>query len=126
MTKANTSQLAARAIAVLACGALTALPTASVAQPAAPTALSNSAAPDGSPALPKETTITQKSAVVAAGSDSVIRGEERVQGRLASARVGSSAASSYLIIDPNAGQTDRAASNAGKRVVPSQWEVFRF
>jgi hypothetical protein len=82
-------------------------------------------APDGAPALPKETTISQKSATSGAELDSVVRSEERVEGRLASARVGG-AGNAYLIVDPNAGRTDRAASNSGKRVTPSQWELFRF
>ncbi|TAG00147.1 MAG: hypothetical protein EAZ43_14280 [Betaproteobacteria bacterium] len=95
------------------------------AAPAAPANSANSSAPDGSPALPKETTISQKSVTPSSELDSVVLSEERVEGRLASARVGG-AANSYLIVDPNAGRTDRAASNSGKRVTPSQWQLFRF
>jgi hypothetical protein len=92
-------------------------------------------APDGSPQLPRETVVSDKSvdpktetgaASVNGGANSVIQSEERVQGRLASARVGVGAAPSYLIVDPNAGKTDRAANSGTRRVTPSQWELFRF
>jgi hypothetical protein len=90
-------------------------------------------APDGSPQLPRETVVSDKSVdpktetgAASGGANSVIQSEERVQGRLASARVGVGAAPSYLIVDPNAGKTDRAANSGTRRVTPSQWELFRF
>jgi hypothetical protein len=92
-------------------------------------------APDGSPQLPREAVVSDKSVNPKAetgavggngGANSVIQSEERVQGRLASARVGVGAAPSYLIVDPNAGKTDRAANSGTRRITPSQWELFRF
>lgn len=56
-----------------------------------------------------------------ARGETVERGEERIESRLAVIRE-----RGYTITDPNAGRYDRAASNGQRRVTPSMWQVFRF
>lgn len=104
---------------------LSAICGVAVAQtPAAPARVD---APDGAPELSAEKNINNTS-VTAPGksSVSVIVEEERVQGRLANARVSVGGARSYTVVDPNAGRTDRQADNGGKRISPSLWQLFRF
>ncbi len=83
--------------------------------------------PDGAPELVAEKNVSNTS-VTAPGkaSASVIIEEERVQGRLANARISVGGGKGYTVVDPNAGRTDRQADNGGKRVNPSLWELFRF
>jgi hypothetical protein len=84
-------------------------------------------APDGAPQLPRETVVSDKSSDPKSEvRGSIIESTERVQGRLATERVSTGGGQSYLIVDPNAGRVDRAATNSGRRTVPSQWELFRF
>ena len=83
--------------------------------------------PDGAPELVVEKNVSNTSVTAPAkASSSVIVDEERVQGRLANAHVRVGAAKGYTVVDPNAGRTDRQPDNAGKRVNPSLWELFRF
>ena len=84
-------------------------------------------APDGAPELVVEKNVSNTSVTAPLkASSSVIVEEERVQGRLANAHVRVGAAKGYTVVDPNAGRTDRQPDNAGKRVNPSLWELFRF
>ena len=84
-------------------------------------------APDGAPELVVEKNVSNTSVTAPAkAASSVIVEEERVQGRLANAHVRVGAAKGYIVVDPNAGRTDRQPDNAGKRVNPSLWELFRF
>ena len=101
------------------------------AQPAQSPAQASTAArvdaPDGAPQLAKETSISNTSTAVGRSSDSVVTvDEERIQGRLASAKVSVGGGRSYTVVDPAAGRNDRQADNAGKRVSPSLWELLRF
>jgi hypothetical protein len=83
--------------------------------------------PDGAPQLPAEKVISsQASAPTARPAGHIVVEEERIQGRLASARVSVGGARSYTIIDPAVGRADRQPDNGGKRVSPSLWELFRF
>ena len=112
-------------VAALSAFALNFVVCASYAQtPAAPARVD---VPDGAPELVVEKNVsnTSTSAPVKA-STSVIVEEERVQGRLATARISVGGGKGYTVVDPNAGRTDRQADNAGKRVNPSLWELFRF
>ena len=113
------------ALAVLSVLTLNVVICAAFAQtPASPARVD---APDGAPELVVEKNVSNTS-VTAPGkaSTSVIVEEERVQGRLANAHVRVGAAKGYTVVDPNAGRTDRQPDNAGKRVNPSLWELFRF
>jgi hypothetical protein len=84
-------------------------------------------APDGAPELTAEKNVSNTSvAAPAKVPSSVIVEEERVQGRLANARVSVGGRRGYTVVDPNAGRTDRQTDNGGKRVSPSLWELFRF
>jgi hypothetical protein len=84
-------------------------------------------APDGAPQLTKESTISNTSTAVGRSSEAVVTvDEERVQGRLATAKVSVAGGKGYTVVDPAAGHTDRPAGNAGKRVSPSLWELLRF
>jgi hypothetical protein len=84
-------------------------------------------APDGAPQLAKETTISNSSTAVGRSSDAAVTvEEERVQGRLATAKVSVAGGKGYTVVDPAAGSNDRAAGNAGKRISPSRWELLRF
>ncbi len=95
------------------------------ASPASPPARID--APDGAPELTAEKTVSNTSTnAPGKSSGSVIIEEERVQGRLANARVSVGGARGYVVVDPNAGRTDRQPDNSGKRVSPSLWELFRF
>lgn len=112
-------------VAVLSVLALNVVLGASFAQtPASPARVD---APDGAPELVVEKNVSNTSVTAPAkASGSVIVEEERVQGRLANAHVRVGTAKGYTIVDPNAGRTDRQPDNAGKRVNPSLWELFRF
>jgi hypothetical protein len=87
--------------------------------------------PDGSPSLPRDTAINQSTAeTLARGRDAtrtegddapIASSEERIESRLAVIRTGRA-----TVTDPNVGRYDRAASNTGKRVAPTLWELFRF
>jgi len=82
--------------------------------------------PDGAPSVDPQATITERS--TAAASVAAVGGrvqEERLQGRLASARV-SVGPFAYRVVDPAVGQFDRRADNGGRRVTPSLWELLRF
>jgi len=84
-------------------------------------------APDGAPELVAEKVISsQTSAPAAKLAGSVVVDEERIQGRLANARVSVGGARGYIIVDPAVGRADRQADNGGKRISPSLWELFRF
>ena len=83
--------------------------------------------PDGAPELVVEKNVSNTSVTAPVkASASVIIEEERVQGRLANARISVGGGKGYTVVDPNAGRTDRQADNGGKRVNPSLWELFRF
>jgi hypothetical protein len=86
--------------------------------------------PDGSPQLPAEKVVSNTSTIAVArspgGAGSVIVEEERIQGRLANARISVGGNRGYTVVDPNAGRADRQPDNGGKRVSPSLWELFRF
>lgn len=84
-------------------------------------------APDGAPELNSEKNVSNTSVTAPVkASASVILEEERVQGRLANARISVGGGKGYTVVDPGAGRTDRQADNGGKRVSPSLWELFRF
>lgn len=83
--------------------------------------------PDGAPQLAAEKVISSQSQTgVAKAAGNVIVEEERIQGRLANARVSVGGSRGYTVIDPAAGRVDRQADNGGKRVSPSLWELLRF
>lgn len=91
--------------------------------------------PDGSPQLAPEKFISNTSTGVTGASNpgrsaisasTVVTSEERIQGRLASARVSVGGAKGYTVVDPDAGRTDRQSDHGGKRLSPSIWELFRF
>ena len=88
--------------------------------------------PDGAPQLAQEKIIGNTSSGTAGASNpgrsvsTVIVNEERIQGRLASARVSVGGAKGYTVVDPDAGRADRQSDNGGKRLSPSLWELFRF
>ena len=83
--------------------------------------------PDGSPQLANEKVVSNTSVVTPGkGGASVIVDEERVQGRLSSAHVSFAGSKGYTIVDPNAGRTNRDATNGSKRVTASPWELLRF
>ena len=111
------------ALTVISCAAFAQSPAA----PAAPVAPTRTDVPDGAPELKAEKTVSNTSvSAPAKASASVIVEEERVQGRLAQARVSVGGGKAYTVVDPNVGRTDRQADNGGKRVSPSLWELFRF
>lgn len=92
-----------------------------------PAAAERAEVPDGSPQLAAEKSVSNTSTTAKSRSEgSVIVEEERVQGRLANARISVGGGRAYSIVDPNAGRVDRQADNGGKRVTPSLWELFRF
>ena len=105
-------------------------PAAPVKVPAA--VPSQNEVPDGAPQLAPEKVISNTSAAVTGASNagrserSVIVNEERIQGRLATASVSVGGAKGYMVVDPDAGRSDRQPSNGGKRLSPSLWELFRF
>jgi hypothetical protein len=79
-------------------------------------------APDGSPTLPRDLSINQKtSASDADGTVVAEPREERIESRLAVIRTGRA-----TITDPNVGRYDRAATAGTRRVSPAMWEIFRF
>lgn len=83
--------------------------------------------PDGVPTLAADKGVDGRSAASIsreAADDSV--NEERIQGRLATARVSVGGGRTYSVVDPSAGRFDRQADNAGRRVTPALWELFRF
>jgi electron transfer flavoprotein alpha subunit len=114
--------------AALSACALNVMVCAAFAQtPAAPIAPTRVDVPDGAPELVTEKNVSNTSvAAPVKASASVIVEEERVQGRLANARISVGGGKGYTVVDPNAGRTDRQAGNSGKRVNPSLWELFRF
>lgn len=121
---ATTIRLKARVFAgsVLAVSAFTTLSHAqAVSEPA------RVDVPDGAPTLPAEKIVSNQSQAVATKqTGSVIVEEERIQGRLANARVNMGGAKGYTVVDPGVGRADRQSDNGGKRVSPSLWELFRF
>jgi|GEM_PF-1251434 len=88
--------------------------------------------PDGSPQLEQEKVVSNTSTGATGASNpgrsasSVVVNEERIQGRLASARVSVGGAKGYTVVDPDAGRVDRQSDNGGKRLSPSLWELLRF
>lgn len=119
----RSKQLSALVLSLVCCAAFAQTP----ALPAVPATPARSDVPDGAPELAAEKTVSNTSVTAAPkASASVIVEEERVQGRLANAHVRVGGAKGYTVVDPNAGRTDRQADNAGKRVNPSLWELFRF
>ena len=103
------------------------------AAPAAPAAApSQTEVPDGSPQLAQEKSIGNTSTGTTGASNpgrsssTVVVNEERIQGRLSSARVSVGGAKGYTVVDPDAGRADRQSDHGGKRLSPSIWEVFRF
>ena len=112
-------------LAVLSVCAINAAVCAAFAQsPASPARVD---VPDGAPELVVEKNVSNTSTTAPAkASAGVIVEEERVQGRLANARISVGGGKGYTVVDPNAGRTDRQPDNAGKRVNPSLWELFRF
>lgn len=122
----NVTRLGAGVVVVAAISASCAFAqTAPVANPAV--APARVEAPDGSPQLAKETSISNTSTGVGRSTELAISvDEERVQGRLSSAKVSVSGGKGYTVVDPAAGRVDRPASNAGKRISPPVWELLRF
>ena len=105
----------------------------SATAPAAPAAApSHTEVPDGSPQLAQEKSIGNTSTGTTGASNpgrsssTVVVNEERIQGRLSSARVSVGGAKGYTVVDPDAGRADRQSDHGGKRLSPSIWEVFRF
>ena len=103
------------------------------AAPAAPAAApARTEVPDGSPQLAQEKSIGNTSTGTTGASNpgrsssTVVVNEERIQGRLSSARVSVGGAKGYTVFDPDAGRTDRQSDNGAKRLTPSIWELFRF
>ena len=103
------------------------------AAPAAPAAApAQTEVPDGSPQLAQEKSIGNTSTGTTGASNpgrsssTVVVNEERIQGRLSSARVSVGGAKGYTVFDPDAGRTDRQSDNGAKRLTPSIWELFRF
>jgi hypothetical protein len=125
----HASRLLAFALAVACCAAFAQTPAArdKTDVPATALATTRTDVPDGAPELAAEKTVSNMS-ITAPGkaSTSVIVDEERVQGRLANAHVRVGGTKGYTVVDPSAGRTDRQADNAGKRLSPSLWELFRF
>ncbi len=118
---------------VLAASVFAQSATAPAAPVAAPAAQSpQTEVPDGSPQLAQEKVISNTSSGTTGSStqgrlaSTVIVNEERIQGRLASARVSVGGAKVYTVVDPGAGRSDRQSDNGGKRLSPSIWELFRF
>ena len=126
---AFTSRLSAN-IAAFAAAVGLALSSSVFAQPAA--APSQTEVPDGSPQLAQEKVIGNTSSAATGSANqgrsasTVIVNEERIQGRLASARVSVGGAKGYTVVDPDVGRSDRQPDNGGKRLSPSLWELFRF
>lgn len=84
-------------------------------------------APDGAPQLAAEKVISnQSSAPAGKPAGNITVEEERIQGRLANARVSVGGGRSYTIVDPGVGRSDRQPDNGGKRISPSLWQLFRF
>ena len=103
------------------------------AAPAAPAAApAQTEVPDGSPQLAQEKSIGNMSTGTTGASNpgrsssTVVVNEERIQGRLSSARVSVGGAKGYTVFDPDAGRTDRQSDHGAKRLTPSIWELFRF
>lgn len=112
-------------LAVLSVWALNVVVCSAFAQ--APASPARAAVPDGAPELVVEKNVSNTSTTTSAKVPvGVIVEEERVQGRLANARISVGGGKGYSVVDPNAGRTDRQPDNAGKRVNPSLWELFRF
>lgn len=117
---------AAMAVSILASVAFAQTPAAQAA-PALPPSGERVEAPDGSPQLANEKLVSNASVVTSVrGGASVIVDEERVQGRLSAAHVSIAGSKGYTIVDPNAGRTNRDATNGSKRVTASLWELLRF
>lgn len=116
------SQYAKRTlVGIVVFGVFTALAGAQAAETA------RTEVPDGAPQLAAEKVInSQSQTTVTRGGASVIVEEERIQGRLANAKISVGGGKGYMIVDPAAGRVDRQSDNGGKRVSPSLWEVFRF
>lgn len=116
------------AVAVLSAVVLNVIVCAAFAQTSAiPVAPTRVDVPDGAPELLVEKNVSNTSVTTPIRAPaSVIVEEERVQGRLANARISVGGGKGYTVVDPNAGRTDRQADNGGKRVTPSLWELFRF
>lgn len=84
-------------------------------------------APDGAPTLAAEKGVDSRTvAATAREATSLSVSEERIQGRLANARVSVGGGRAYTVVDPSAGRFDRQADNAGRHVAPALWELFRF
>ena len=117
-------------VAAFAAAVGLALSSSVFAQSAA--APSQTEVPDGSPQLAQEKVIGNTSSGATGSANqgrsasTVIVSEERIQGRLASARVSVGGAKGYTVVDPDAGRSDRQSDNGGKRLSPSLWELFRF
>jgi hypothetical protein len=108
-------------IAVAFCAATTLVHAQSAGEP------SRVEVPDGAPQLAAEKVISNQSSIpVAKPTGNITVEEERIQGRLANARVSVGGARGYTIVDPAVGRADRQQDNGGKRVSPSLWELFRF
>ena len=119
----RSKQLSAFVLSLACCAAFAQTP----AVPAVPATPARIDVPDGAPELAADKTVNNTSVTATPkASASVIVEEERVQGRLANARISVGGAKGYTVVDPNAGRTDRQADNGGKRVSPSLWELFRF
>lgn len=88
-----------------------------------PPPVAASEAPDGSPSLPKDTSITNVTADTIARDAGVsqVGSEERIESRLAVIRNGRA-----TVTDPNVGRYDRVQANGQRRVTPTMWQVFRF
>jgi hypothetical protein len=127
-TFAKTCSCAWAAFAASATFAAFAQTSAAPAPPSTPTAAPAKAAeaPDGSPSLTRDTSITHTTAESlpreAERQDGVAESsEERIESRLAVIRSGRT-----TVTDPNVGRYDRAAGNGVRRVTPSMWQIFRF
>lgn len=83
--------------------------------------------PDGVPTLAADKGVDGRSAAsISREAADVSVNEERIQGRLATARVSVGGGRTYSVVDPSVGRFDRQADNAGRRVTPALWELFRF
>lgn len=120
------SRYAAIAVSVSASVAFAQTPAIAVA-PALPSSGERVEVPDGSPQLTNEKIVSNASvSAPGKGGVSVMVEEERVQGRLSAAHVSVGGSKGYSIVDPNAGRTNRDATNGSKRVTASLWELLRF
>jgi hypothetical protein len=128
--KTPSNALTVLSVALLAT-TMASLATAQTNAPPKKTEPARAEVPDGSPALPRDTTINQTTSATLAReraegalepvAPDAASSEERIESRLAVIRSGRA-----TVTDPNVGRYDRAVASGNKRVTPTMWELFRF